>query len=78
MKIKFESLQNVSPDIVESLAMRSGEAGKEALANFLRKLIQVRFESSTDFAVSTTAPNARWSEQPLKNTQNTNTKGEII
>lgn len=77
MKSKTISLPEASPALVEALAKQSSEAGREALAGFLKKLIKVRSEPAMEISVSTSAPPARWLGQTLeKNVNNKVTKSE--
>ena len=77
MKSNLSSQPQVSPALVESLAKQSSEAGREALAGFLKTLIKMRSEPAAEFSVSTSAPPARWLVQTLENTVNNKiTKGE--
>ena len=74
MKIQVQPLENAGPHSILMLVPQADGSGKRALAAFLKRQLAVRFCPATEFAVSTTAPPTRWSEQPLSNMQNNKQK----
>jgi hypothetical protein len=76
MKIQMLPLKNAGPPFLLMLLSPSSRSGKRAPAAYCRARLPVRFYPATEFSVSTSASPARWSEQPLTNTQNNeSTKG---
>jgi hypothetical protein len=69
MKVEIQPLQKVSPELLKAIAAQAGEAGQEALAGFVKTLIQERYCPPLETAGSTPAPFVPRSEQPLQNTQ---------